>query len=842
MADTRHRGTAGALLLLAGFALFLLREPLVGDKTFAVNDMRLFAPWNTPAELTEQNNAGTDGTLTFYPRRLFARSELLAGRVPLWNPWNFAGLPFQADPHTALFYPPNLLYLLIEPHEAMAWLAWLQLFLAGAFTYAFCRELNLRPGAALIGGLIFQSNPFLLTHLVNPTNADSGIWLPASLLFIERIHRGHRPHAAAACLAATVALSILGGFPPIAVYAFYAVVAYGLAKMAAEWRETRDLRPGLLIGAALALGLVLAAVQLLPVLELSQISGRKAVAYEDFRAIFLPFEALVSYLVPGFFGDPLHSWLGAFCSATRDQAYESYFWRNSYLENSGYAGIFPLVLAAAAIARRRRPKLALFFLGMSLISLTLTLGWPTFRLAHTFLPGFKFSRICRITYLYGTGVAVLGALGVDALLARRPGRTGRWIALQVGLAAVLLTLVVPPSREIDERLEALGDRGRSVRHSADWIENRSGAWDLARRRIYWNYDTWLRGIIVLLGLSTGAVVILVLYGQRIIGPRAFVACSAYLISVDIAMEADRYFTFQDEFYPSHMPESIGFLSNAAEGSRITRYGDFREVLPPNSGQVFGIADIQGSNALLPRPYGELVAQVHPDMFVGFKKVIAIPDAEALASPILDLLGVRYAMSSRFIPTGDLASSGSPLLHWRLVYNKEIKIYENRRALPRAFLVEEALHAPSGGLTLRLLDDPEFHPRRIVVVPPDAPTLEQVSASSAELAAGPSWVEIDHRPGRIAIDARVDKPAWLVVTEAAAPGWRARLDGERAQAWRANHIFQAIPLAPGEHEVELEYRPQAIRVGAWTTFVAAILAIGQWLGLIHPRALPERSSA
>ncbi len=834
--ERRHLSTAGALLVLAGFALYLLRGPLVGDKTFAINDMHAFLPWSAAAECAEQNNAGTDGTLTFYPRRHFARSELGQGRVPLWNPWNFAGLPFQADPHTALFYPPNLLYLHLDPEQAMACLAWLQLFLAGAFTFAFCRELRLRPGAALVGGLIFQGNPFILTHLVNPTNPDSGIWLPASLLFIERIHRGHRPHAAAACLAATVALAILGGFPPIAVYAFYAVVGYALAKSLAGWRESRDLGSAALIGGALALGLVLAAIQLLPVAEMGRFSGRKAVAYEDFRAIFLPFEALVSYVVPDFFGDPARSWLGVFCSATREKVYEDYFWRNSYLENSAYVGILPLVLSAAALIRRDRPRLTLYFLAMAVLSVTLTLGWPTFRIAHALLPGFKFSRICRVTYLYGAAIAMLGALGVDALLRRRPSRTGRWVVLQAALAAVILTIVVPPRHDVDARLKALQDRGRAVVHSSDWLQNRQAAWDLARRRIYWNYDTWLKRVLVFLALSSAAVALLVLYGVRLIDRRAFVGIAAYLIALDIASEAHRYFIFQDQFYPREVPESIRFLAQNARGSRIARYGGFREVLPPNSAQVFEIADIHGSNALLPRPYGELVARIHPEMFVGFKKVIALPDAQSLASPILDLLGVRFAISSRFVPSGDLAAANSPLLHWKLAYNEEIKIYENRRALPRAFLVPEARRATPGEATLELLADPEFDPREVVVVTPDAPRLP---AAAEETPAAPGWVEIDHAPGRIRLDARVKEPSWLVVTEADAPGWRAWLNGEETRAWRANHIFQALPLARGRHQVELEYRPRAAQVGAWTTLIAGLTALALYIGLVPPRPVRRR---
>lgn len=57
------------------------------------------------------------GDLTdhFLPFSLFQRSELLAGRLPLWNPYTYAGHPFLADVQAAVFLPAEQSVLAAHP-------------------------------------------------------------------------------------------------------------------------------------------------------------------------------------------------------------------------------------------------------------------------------------------------------------------------------------------------------------------------------------------------------------------------------------------------------------------------------------------------------------------------------------------------------------------------------------------------------------------------------------------------------------------------------------------------------------------------------------------------------
>jgi uncharacterized membrane protein YfhO len=68
---------------------------------------------------------------------------------------------------------------------------------------------------------------------------------------------------------------------------------------------------------------------------------------------------------------------------------------------------------------------------------------------------------------------------------------------------------------------------------------------------------------------------------------------------------------------------------------------------------------------------------------------------------------------------------------------------------------------------------------------------------------------------------------LVVSQSDMPGWHARIDGAPAPIYRAYGVIQALVVPPGEHAIELEYAPDGLVTGAWTSLGAlvVVLALG-----------------
>ena len=69
-------------------------------------------------------------------------------------------------------------------------------------------------------------------------------------------------------------------------------------------------------------------------------------------------------------------------------------------------------------------------------------------------------------------------------------------------------------------------------------------------------------------------------------------------------------------------------------------------------------------------------------------------------------------------------------------------------------------------------------------------------------------EIEYAGGsRIRLRVATDRPAVLVLSESAYPGWEVYVNGEEQKVLWLNFFFQGVEMAAGQHEVEFVYRPR-----------------------------------
>src|SRR4029079_8204633 len=89
-----------------------------------------------------------DVTYLFGPTFLYAAAEVRHGRIPLWNPHAFAGVPFLANPHAALLFPLTALGYVLPAATALGLIAILKLALAGLAMYWCARVFAIGAPAA----------------------------------------------------------------------------------------------------------------------------------------------------------------------------------------------------------------------------------------------------------------------------------------------------------------------------------------------------------------------------------------------------------------------------------------------------------------------------------------------------------------------------------------------------------------------------------------------------------------------------------------------------------------------------------------------------------------------
>ena len=92
---------------------------------------------------------GPDAAIQFYPWYSFLGESLRSGDIPAWNPHQFSGTPFAADPLSGWTYlPAMLLFTLLPLVTAAKSYLLLHLLLAALFSYALARSLRMEiPGS-----------------------------------------------------------------------------------------------------------------------------------------------------------------------------------------------------------------------------------------------------------------------------------------------------------------------------------------------------------------------------------------------------------------------------------------------------------------------------------------------------------------------------------------------------------------------------------------------------------------------------------------------------------------------------------------------------------------------
>jgi hypothetical protein len=351
----------------------------------------------------------------------FIAESLKRGELPLWDPFTYCGRPFAANIQTEVFYPPLVMAVLASNLTGGAhllnfleWEVVLHVFLAGVFAFWLLRRLGSGTPAALLGASIYQLGGFFASQAQHMGAVNAAAWLPLAWLAVLSL--GGKAHWRwLAVLAASMAMAVLAGLPAVSVVVIGSSILLAVALVACG---TRPLRLLLSVLVACLWAVLLAAVQLLPTVELSRLS------IAQYRADWLgsggglPLASLVSLVAPNYYGIfDLHRYSGP--------------WNPTFLYL--YCSLGGLALALAAVSFCKKPEVRAFTLLVPVTALWM-LGdsTPVWRLFYPLLPAAirnalhpEFAMPAFILSL-----AVLAGLGAAEFL-KRPALA--WVAVCVVL-------------------------------------------------------------------------------------------------------------------------------------------------------------------------------------------------------------------------------------------------------------------------------------------------------------------------------------------------------------------------------------------------------------------------
>ena len=245
MSISRHEpgSRLAFVVLICSAALLLpLAWPLMQGRVFVYNDLAWF----------------------HLPFRHLYQQALEKGDSLLWTPAIFSGVYFHGEGQTGVFHPLHLLLYRVFPLQAAFNLELLANYVAAfAGTWWFLRRLRFGTEPALFGAMLFAFSGFVLLHHhhVNMVAVVAHLpWLlgAADVLIVEDARRPRR--LAFAAVALILGSAFLIGFPQALWWDAIALAAFA-ALRAGERRRWRRL---LTLAAAVAIGVILGGIQILP--------------------------------------------------------------------------------------------------------------------------------------------------------------------------------------------------------------------------------------------------------------------------------------------------------------------------------------------------------------------------------------------------------------------------------------------------------------------------------------------------------------------------------------------------------------------------------------------------
>lgn len=733
-----------------------------------------FQPWRSASYLgynpgSIPNKAQYPDTYRqLYPWKTLVVKALRAGKLPLWNPYNFSGTPLLANFQSSSLYPLNILYLIFSQISAWTILIVLQPLLATLFMYWYCRKVDMHPYGAILASVSFGFSGFISVWLEYNTVGHVVLWFPLILLCIEELRKRPTVLWLGLFTIAHIA-SLLAGHPQVYAY----VCIFSLIYM--YIRTDKKMHPYVIGFWLISIGVT--AIQIVPGLELILHSARSShdFTYLYTKILIQPWQVL-SMPFPNIFGNP----------ATR-----TYWPDDTFVGKVTTIGLIPLLFIFSSF--KNKNSLTKLFLCTAMTTLLLITANPITWIIYRFpIPFVSSSTPTLQSFLFVFALSVLSGLGFDFWLANKHDiKTYVFQSLRIAFVFGILFLFT----------------------KIPMLSFFSGHAPVAIRALIYGAGIMIISILLcysiirLPKIRAGAVVILLFI---------------HVLDLFVFFQRFNPFVPKEMIFPDHAV--LSYLKNKSP-DRYWGYGTAG--ISPNFGSQYAMFSPEGYDPLYPKWYGQYLYGYRTGQL--FEKFDNATRSDATITSyfgdgglsdknkqkILNSLSVRYIL--------DRVENGSderifPPNIFSLDYSfEDWRIYKNLNAIPRVYLVQD-IQRYSDALSFGdIFFSTHFDIRMSVL-------LENLPQGIQNVNSGGTAEIKKYEPEYISIHTETESPAVLVLMDTYYPGWYAYIDGVSADILRANWSFRAVVVPSGSHTVIMIYKPWSVKIGKAISILSLLIAI------------------
>jgi hypothetical protein len=698
----------------------------------------------------------------------------------------------------------GLLYYFIKPPASVGWFIVLHFFVGAAGVFMLCRAIGASLLAALLGGLTFALAPEMAS-LINAGHVLKIATICVAPWAFYLLEKGFQTRRLVWFMATAFVLALQFFYThwQIAYYTCLCVGAFGICRLigvaVAEGKKGQSLRLVGLNLVVLCFFLSTVAIDLFPLANWSKETNRGAMSganqgkggLDRAEAMMwsLPPEELTGFVIPGFFG------------FSRQEAGENpaniatFYWgRMAFTQTVSYFGLLPWLLIPLPLIFRRDCQTWLAA-GAIAGGLLFSMGkyTPFYNFLFDHFPGIDRFRVPKMMlFIPLIGVAALAARGLDLLRDDDHRSSPLFRRYIYGISALVVALLALLGAEYF-------GKDFFVRYFAEYLGQptryEQGPQLLIQR---WNN---------LMVETAIAAIFAAVYAIMIVGTssRTFGKWTGYalilLFVLDVGRVNSKYMFLVDvpkETKKNYTTPVVDFLKRQSNEYRV---------LPVTGG---------------PGPYS---SNNVPVMFIPMpvqqQRWQEFLDSFSLMSSLPDMINVRYVIYAKEQYVQERAQLGdkfSPV--FQSPDGSEV-VLENRRVMPKAWLVPSVLTVSQPQQALGVMQNPQFDLRQFAVVE-SPPTLAMADPGAAVTAAVGS-VQITRYEGeKIDLSATNTANAMLVLGEKYYKGWQAKVDGKPAEIQRTNYILRGVYLTPGTHKVEFRFDPLPFKIGKYLTLASFVL--------------------
>ncbi len=662
-----NRSAYTALLLFTLVALIFFAGIFLGYYYDQTSFLSMWNPWKGVI----QNHYMVNYILSDQTDSFVAFFTKFFSNPSLWNSKMLLGIPYGAMLFNSIFYPLNIIFLVLSPQASVTVSYIVRTILSGYFMYIFLRQLKLSHGTAIVSSILYMFSAQALVSI----GTTPGYLLAFIPLYFYSINKIFEPQFKwkILLLAISTVLILLSGFPFTIVYIFIFGGCYFLFQLFKNKQNAKPAIISYIIGSII--GIALTIFILLPTLEFfmnTDIGYRQGFGGRQF-----PSKNWIHLINPYFFGSPV----------------EGTWWGPSNIsEDSMYMGLLPVIMFIPSLFTviKNKRRNAYYFLAITLLMIIMVFNIFGILKIVSKIPIFDFNPSTRLVIIMPFFVIPFIAYGFESALNNiKERKITLWLTVLSLLGYIAVTIITPLTKLNNAQNVGASSSIKSVAeyflsqktfilsiaiviilllallvyYIVTKIKSKEkliatalvGLIAAIFGSIYFTKNIWPQvqeitaitwrtlyighsGIVILIGL----IIIGILFFCKVSkGYKAVVITLLTFLDLFLYVGLINPPTKSETYYP--VTADTQFLQNSlTENERIITIN--RSFLP-STNVAYDIASIQGHN-ISNEYYKEFMRQIDKDYLKYTGTMDFFSEDSDVVSPVIDLLNIKYLISEK----------------------------------------------------------------------------------------------------------------------------------------------------------------------------------------------------